>query len=95
MSVCYQATQYDFDEENLIKISGRLPVSIDETRAALVSTTDLTEADVLRYMNGGLFLSTELTQSYDGFFISKYNQNGGFFDMDVTFTGGILPGEIG
>ena len=60
-----------------------------------MSTTDLTEADVLRYMNGGLFLSTELTQSYDGFFISKYNQNGGFFDMDVTFTGGIVPGEIG
>ena len=48
-----------------------------------MSTTDLTEADVLRYMNGGLFLSTELTQSYDGFFISKYNHN----PMDLAAIG--------
>ena len=44
-------------------------------------------------MNGELFLSTATTQSYDGFFISKYNQNGGFFEMDLTFVPG--PGEIG
>ena len=70
-------------------------MSIDDTRAALISFTDLTEADVQRYMNGGLFLSNTPTQSYDGFFISKYNQNGGFFDMDLTFTGNSITGEIG
>ena len=70
-------------------------MSIDDTRAALISFTDLTEADVQRYMNGGLFLSHTPTQSYDGFFISKYNQNGGFFDMDLTFTGNSVTGEIG
>ena len=68
-------------------------MSIDETRAALLSFTDLTEADILRYMNGGLFLSTSPTQSYDGFFISKYNKNGGFFKTDLRFTVGL--GEIG
>ena len=70
-------------------------MSIDETRAALVSFTDLTEADVLRYINGGLFLSSSTEQSYDGFFISKYNKNGGFFITNLSFTADAVNGQIG